>query len=572
MACLEIHYNNKLVRIKNNEDSEFSKSSEFSILFNFLTKGILPENTTIEGDLNVSRDELFDTLLNAIINNPDNNGLLRNVLPNLENYENFVDKLIGNHSLKEYSEYINNEFDYNVLINSSWGESKNWYGFTNNRMVLVAGSLNNISSIKTGLLTQAYNNIKLGEEWTINVIKELANKYNLDKEWNIWKILTWLANNVNELIPILSMKYERAVDMKRISKDDIIGLYFNHDSQSYFITGFSKTDPNSIEAININTNEKIDYKIKNIRRLYSSVSIEKSGKTYRLINKEWYRVLKNKLNKVDDNLSKSLSNEYLSISNDDNIIDVFSDNINGYTTIDNANIKDLLPDGARVKTASNIYVKKDGVFEGLSDNEKWYNIIYNNENDILNILHKKNINDEDKILSPSDMKIILYDVFNIGDNHISFDDISFSYKKNAPAVTISSRKITTDEGVSIKPYIRISSNFINNEDNVDLLKLAIGTVYYINSGQNKNANIVSNIEKFWENILKAYIDGGDIVDEDIINILNKMDDDTTKDSINEALTNNINDMHKDIDVDNLMKDILDKGIMLISCSINGVHN
>ena len=119
MACLEIHYNNKLVRIKNNEDSEFSKSSEFSILFNFLTKGILPENTTIEGDLNVSRDELFDTLLNAIINNPDNNGLLRNVLPNLENYENFVDKLIGNHSLKEYSEYINNEFDYNVLINSS---------------------------------------------------------------------------------------------------------------------------------------------------------------------------------------------------------------------------------------------------------------------------------------------------------------------------------------------------------------------------------------------------------------------------------------------------------------------
>lgn len=49
-------------------------------------------------------------------------------------------------------------------------------------MVLVAGSLNNISSIKTGLLTQAYNNIKLGEEWTINVIKELANKYNLDKE------------------------------------------------------------------------------------------------------------------------------------------------------------------------------------------------------------------------------------------------------------------------------------------------------------------------------------------------------------------------------------------------------
>ena len=51
-----------------------------------------------------------------------------------------------------------------------------------------------------------------------------------------------------------------------------------------------------------------------------------------------------------------------------------------------------------------------------------------------------------------------------------------------------------------------------------------------------------------------------------------MDDDITKDSINEALTNNINDMHKDIDVDNLMKDLLDKGIMLISCSINGVHN
>lgn len=571
MACLEIHYNNKLVRIKNNEDSEFSKSSEFSILFNFLTKGILPENTTIEGDLNVSRDELFDTLLNAVINNPDNNGLLRNVLPNLENYENFVDKIIGNHSLKEYSEYINNEFDYNVLINSSWGESKNWYGFTNNRMVLIAGSLNNISSIKTGLLTQAYNNIKLGEEWTINVIKELADKYNLDKEWNIWKTLTWLANNVNELIPILSMKYERAVDMKRISKDDIIGLYFNHDSQSYFITGFSKTDPNSIEAININTNEKMDYKIKNIRRLYSSVSIEKSGKTYRLINKEWYRVLKNKLNKVDENLSKSLSNEYLSISNDDNIIDVFNDNINGYTTIDDANIKDLLPDGTRVKTASNIYVKKDGVFEGLSDNEKWYNIIYNNENDVLNILHKKNINDEDKILSPSDMRIILYDIFNIGDDTISFDDISFSYKKNAPAVTISSRKRTTDEGVSIKPYIRISSNFINNEDNVDLLKLAINTVYYINSGQNKNANIVSNVEKFWENILKVYIDGSDVVDEDIINILNIMDDDITKDSINEALTNNINDMHKDIDVDNLMKDLLDKGIMLISCSINGVH-
>lgn len=571
MACLEIHYNNKLVRIKNNEDSEFSKSSEFSILFNFLTKGILPENTTIEGDLNVSRDELFDTLLNAVINNPDNNGLLRNVLPNLENYEDFVDKLIGNHSLKEYSEYINNEFDYNVLINSSWGESKNWYGFTNNRMVLIAGSLNNISSTKTGLLAQAYNNIKLGEEWTINVIKELANKYNLDKEWNIWKTLTWLANNANELTSILSMKYERTVDMKRISKDDIIGLYFNHDSQSYFITGFSKADPDSIEAININTNEKIDYKIKNIRRLYSSVSIEKSGKTYRLINKEWYRVLKNKLNKVDDNLSKSLSNEYLSISNDDNIIDVFSDNINGYTTIDDANIKDLLPDGTRVKTASNIYVKKDGVFEGLSDNEKWYNIIYNNENDILNILHKKNINDEDKILSPSDMKIILYDIFNIGGDTISFDDISFSYKKNAPAVTISSRKITTDEGVSIKPYIRISSNFINNEDNVDLLKLAVGTVYYINSGQNKNANIVSNIEKFWENILKVYIDGSDIVDEDIVNIINRMDDNITKDSINEALTNNINDMHKDIDVDNLMKDLLDKGIMLISCSINGVH-
>jgi hypothetical protein len=31
-------------------------------------------------------------------------------------------------------------------------------------MILIAGSLNNISSTKTALLTQAYNNIKLGEE------------------------------------------------------------------------------------------------------------------------------------------------------------------------------------------------------------------------------------------------------------------------------------------------------------------------------------------------------------------------------------------------------------------------
>ncbi|MEG0773622.1 hypothetical protein [Clostridium sp.] len=117
MACLDIRYKNVTFKITNGEQSDVFNTSDYNLLYDFLTSGKLPSGVYVEGD-NIDRNSLFEYLCNELVNSKDNNELFIGFITD-KSQDDFINKLVGNNSIDNIIDENSKSLDNNVLVVNS---------------------------------------------------------------------------------------------------------------------------------------------------------------------------------------------------------------------------------------------------------------------------------------------------------------------------------------------------------------------------------------------------------------------------------------------------------------------
>lgn len=574
MACIEIKYKDKIFKITNGKESDVFSTSDYSLLYTFLTSGELPTGFYVEGD-DVDRNTLFDYLCNGLINAKDNNALYIDSITNKSQKE-FINKLIGNNSISNITDGTLS-LDNNVLVISSWGDSKNWYGFTDKRMVMITGDNLFLNRYATNSLSYTYANIKSGDKRVINTINILYKKYNSSSTDDLYEKLTWLSNN--KLSELLANTYTpsnskyippKNKSIKSILNNEISevsGYYFKYINKIYLVE--SKKDTNLINVKNITDNKDEVITASSVKSLYRPIIINHNNTDYYLLDSKWYNKIGSKYNNVSDEESELLFQEYFGISHtEDERINVYNNNITGDFELDGELVLNKLQDNTRIRTATGIYTKTNGVYlngdEEFNPIETIYDIFVTNELDSQLVRRIKDLEPQDKVLSVSDMRIILYDYFNIKD----FSDIKFSYKEKSPVVSVSTRMVMNNQGqLETKPQIILKNNIVSNLDNCAEILLAINYFNYLNNSFNIPSE-VSDVKKFWKTLRNIII----------LNKENPYKNTEVEGIINElaksiVVNDNFLDKTLELNKSNMLtgndfvNNLINKGLYIVSCEI-----
>lgn len=613
MACIEIKIKDGIYKITNGSENQSGRveRSDWNLVYDFITTGKLPEGYKVIGTDNngeaLDRDVLFDYLTNELVQAKEKNTLSINSIPDNISREDFINKTIGNKELNKalYEDYDTDLFVNNAVIRHDWGDTKNWYGFTDKRALLVSGNNFYYNDHKVKTLYTAYIALKNGNVRIKTIIEKLYNKLNHADKTNVFSKMTWLANNqIKELVAALYTPYNARVniteeELQEDLKENVAkfkGKTFTYKQNDYII--INNDQVNSIWALNLQSGKEESVSKSRISKIFTTYSLEYKDAIYQLVNKTWYKNENNKLIKLDINnyndkeLVDTLYTQWFGFVNDAFQRIDFSEgrkqdknfnekleyqSINGNAKIGDLTLVDILPENTVIKTASGIYVKHGETFsnglEELSNTEKiLYIEIPKSENNKLyeEILSLKETTTTDPVLSESDLRIILYEGFNIE----NFDNVWFNFNSDE-LIRIAAKTIDN----KIVPYIQIGTknDIYLNEDTNYYIKLAISYYNTLNNPNIEKPSSCNNYAKFWRMLKDIKINNEDrLVDDNtkkyIDTIVENMDKEIDfaeilKSNKENVLTNNYRNKANKKKIDAFIEELINKGLYITSCEI-----
>ena len=600
MACIEIKLKDKTFRILNDESqSESVQRSDWELVYNFITRGELPVGFWVEGDANIDRSNLFDTILDAIVNSPSNNQLYIGMLTSAVTQEEFINKLVGNSDLNRVltNSYNVPQFTQNALIIPSWENNKNWYGFTAERALLISGNKYFDQDYKNRILYQAYWDLRDGSKRVLQAIENLYKKYGIEKGIDVYKKFTWLANNkTTETVAALYTPYNRALDLTakeihEVLKNNLDTLkgYIIKKDVDYLIVSRDKGNTITVRNLSSNINETME--ISKVNDVYKPFYLVDQGNNYILVGSQWYLNKNNQYTAIDKAKAEELYMKFFGVSNlEMDSIDLYSNKpdskkkakywnkqepVFSNTVINDTELVDLLPEGSTIRTSSGVYTKINGEFTNgeyvLDPIERINNITFPHDEELQKqILTLKNIETEEQTLSPSELRLILNDVFDIQ----NFENV-FLNPKREELVSVSSRIVNNQ----LYPTLQIgySNKVFINGDTYRQLKLAVNYFKYLQDENITKPANVANPKEFWPILKDIVINQANIdLPEDVKLIISQLStdiDDTTDgevfvDTINstkEALYNK--NYKSEEQIDTFIKEAIDKGLYIISCEL-----
>lgn len=600
MACIEIKLKDKTFRILNDESqSESVQSSDWELVYNFITRGELPVGFWVEGDANIDRSNLFDTILDAIVNSSSNNQLYIGMLTSAVTQEEFINKLIGNNDLNRVltNSYNVPQFTRNALIIPSWENNKNWYGFTAERALLISGNKYFDQDYKNRILYQAYWDLRDGSKRVLQAIENLYEKYGIEKGVDVYKKFTWLANNkTTETVAALYTPYNSALDLTakeihEVLKNNLDTLqgYIIKKDVDYLIVSRDKGNTITVRNLSNNINETME--ISKVNNVYKPFYLVDQENNYILVGSQWYLNKNNQYTAIDKTKAEELYIKFFGVSNlEMDSIDLYSNKsdskkkskywnkqepIFSNTVINDTELVDLLPEGSTIRTSSGVYTKINGEFTNgeyvLDSIERINNITFPHDEELQKqILTLKNIETEEQTLSPSELRLILNDVFGIQ----NFENV-FLNPKREELVSVSSRIVNNQ----LYPTLQIGYGnkvFING-DTYRQLKLAVNYFKYLQDENITKPANVANPKEFWLTLKDIVINQANIdLPEDVKLIISQLSTDINDPTDGEVFVDTINSTKEALynkyykseeQIDTFIKEAVDKGLYIISCEL-----
>lgn len=609
MNCLELRYNkngeSKLIKITRGSENEqvtnqSDNISDWDLLFDFLTTGNLPKDVRVEG-LN-NKEDLLDFLVSELSKSPTKlqTYMLFDRTGGISSRSDVINKVIGNKSIQSvlYDTYLNDMFTNNCLYVSGWG-AKTWYGFTENRPLMITGRTSLDQNPTENTLFTSYYELRNGSKFVADIINKLFEKHADYQSDDIYDKLTWLANNkLKVLVDALYIPQYKSIDKETIRRDLIsnitpyIGCCVKYKSELYVIT--KKGNNNTIIGTNIDTNEKIEIPISSIFNIYEPFLITSKKNTYYLFNKTWYIKQNKKYIKIDDKEKTSKLFDYFF-----GIIDGDYESLNVYSTKNPVTLSTVLPKstltlaealpiGSRVRISSGSYTKQiTGEFKNgdeiLDESAIIYKIDYkidqnNQYNNIDLIKSLFPISEPAYALSQQDALIILSDIYEFDVNDESlWDKIKFSYDNDGVRVRQIGEDVILDIGLKGK--------VLQTLKNIKNLNLAVTYFNYLCNGELDLDGM--SVLDFWY-VLESFKEGNTEVKirnkkitltqkqiasamEIINNTVNPSDENLTEweDSVKRNREEVLKVIHNENDDewDTFINELINKGLYIMSCKL-----
>lgn len=170
------------------------------------------------------------------------------------------------------------------------------------------------------LLFRLYENIKDGDKFSI----ELVNKLGKVDTQDIFKKLTWVANNKRSEVLAILLEMESKSDAilrgrtlrqeLRLHANKYVGHNVSIGNDFYIITGNSRADlkGDTITLLNVGTGKVEVKEIKSINRMHDTKTVTIKDETHCLIGGHWYLLKNSKFTPVTN--SEELVQHFLGLS------------------------------------------------------------------------------------------------------------------------------------------------------------------------------------------------------------------------------------------------------------------
>lgn len=587
-TCIEIHTKGKLYKIQNSDLSrDFNESLDFQIITEFIRTGILPDGfyCTINGedaDSIITAKELFNTLVESLATKENLSfyGLVNGSITR----KDFINNIIGNYKITDvmYNPYIADQNSQGILYVSNLAGNKDWFGFTDQRALIIIGHKPQLNRTYD-LLLNAYYELRDGKsEFIKNSIETLYQNIYGTKLDDIYEMFTILANDhTTDLLDAIRLPYMSGINVStKVFKEhfqDVIGKALYHNNRICIIQ--NKLDSTNLSAIDVETGIVVTIPFKSIKRVYSPFLLQHNNKNYYLLGRTWYLAFNNSYKKVEPILANELNNAWFGVnSNDTKKLNVYSSRVFQNTKLGDSTILEQLEEGSYVQTDTGFYVKENGeLINGdsvLTDTQQIISIIYPNSQDEL-FRSLLDISIPPVKYNKSQMAIIMSELLNVS----NFDNYILKYEdsKNAPKFKYVQ---SWNNGVSTyKLIINLGQEF--TEDYYRELQLAINGLNYLNSDKFEDKLLLSDtqnsLNEFWKQLQNTiYIEGkivtpdGEVEANDAQNyIFGNINYNFAEvaEKIEENKTIVKKAFYPSPNIDAFIDELMSKGLYIVSCSL-----
>ena len=587
-TCIEIHTKGKLYKIQNSDLSrDFNESLDFQIITEFIRTGILPDGfyCTINNedvDSIITAKELFNTLVESLATKENLSfyGLVNGSITR----KDFINNIIGNYKITDvmYNPYIADQNSQGILYVSNLAGNKDWFGFTDQRALIIIGHKPQLNRTYD-LLLNAYYELRDGKsEFIKNSIETLYQNIYGTKLDDIYEMFTILANDhTTDLLDAIRLPYMSGINVStKVFKEhfqDVIGKALYHNNRICIIQ--NKLDSTNLSAIDVETGIVVTIPFKSIKRVYSPFLLQHNNKNYYLLGRTWYLAFNNSYKKVEPILANELSNAWFGVnSNDTKKLNVYSSRVFQNTKLGDSTILEQLEEGSYVQTDTGFYVKENGeLINGdsvLTDTQQIISIIYPNSQDEL-FRSLLDISIPPVKYNKSQMTIIMSELLNVS----NFDNYMLKYEdsKNAPKFKYEQ---SWNNGVSTyKLIINLGQEF--TEDYYRELQLAINGLNYLNSDKFEDKLLLSDtqnsLNEFWKQLQNTiYIEGkivtpdGEVEANDAQNyIFGNINYNFAEvaEKIEENKTIVKKAFYPSPNIDAFIDELMSKGLYIVSCSL-----
>lgn len=587
-TCIEIHTKGKLYKIQNSDLSrDFNESLDFQIVTEFIRTGILPDGfyCTINGedaDSIITAKELFNTLVESLATKENLSfyGLVNGSITK----KDFINNIIGNYKITDvmYNPYIADQNSQGILYVNNLAGNKDWFGFTDQRALIITGHIPQLNRAYD-LLLNAYYELRDGKsEFIKNSIETLYQNIYGTKLDDIYEMFTSLANDhTTDLLDAIRLPYMSGINVStKVFKEhfqDVIGKALYHNNRICIIQ--NKLDSTNLSAIDVETGMVITIPFKSIKRVYSPFLLQHNNKNYYLLGRTWYLAFNNSYKKVESILANELSNAWFGVnSNDTKKLNVYSSKVFQNTKLGDSTVLEQLEEGSYVQTDTGFYVKENGeLINGdsvLTDTQQIISIIYPKSQDEL-FRSLLDISTPPVKYNKSQMAIIMSEMLNVS----NFDNYILKYEdsKNAPKFKYVQ---SWNNGVSTyKLIINLGQEF--TEDYYRELQLAVNGLNYLNSDEFEDKLLLSgtqnSLNEFWKQLQNTiYVEGkivtpdGEVEANDAQNyIFGNINYNFAEvaETIEENKTVIKKAFYPSPNIDAFIDELMSKGLYIVSCSL-----
>ena len=453
MSCFKLKVGDNIYTLKDSEpsssESDIVTKNDYAIIENFLVNGTIKSDYIVEDSFGnqIPVAEFFDAL-NTIV---DNSTEYSTAIPSSLTAEFFINHLIGQSSTDE-TKYANN-----VWTNRSWGIST-WYGFTQNRGIVVTGGKD---GIQQKLIFKCYETIKAENVDGTNFFTQIIDKLADIKDEDIFKKLTWVANNKRAKLFSLLLEIEsksghvlRGRELRQSLRKnplDYVGYNVSVGNDFYLVTDKSRADlqGDTINLLNIATGKVEAKEISSISKMNDTKLIRIKNDEFYYIGGKWYLHKKNKFAEIDVKHSNSLSENFLSLT-DKVVYDLRGQDIKARKLLDKikGSQATIYADGRYWTMGENGF--QDSLGNTLNGYETVYSVIADGE---IEGISEFLPNCDKTLLSSSDIKII-----GVEKGISDFENIRFSDIKNPVQISKNADGVYKMQ-ISYNDKVRNASDF-----------------------------------------------------------------------------------------------------------------